>query len=74
MEELHYLFFISDISTIIILTSLSIINIILLTDINIWTCKKIKNIFQNGIKKLIEGIKESSKDEQLFNINENDGK
>ena len=36
--------------------------------------RKIKNIFQNGIKKLIEGIKESSKDEQLFNINENDGK
>jgi S-DNA-T family DNA segregation ATPase FtsK/SpoIIIE len=61
--------------TIIILTSLSIINIILLTDISIYgLASKIKNIFQNGIKKLIEGIKESSKDEQLFNINENDGK
>lgn len=56
--------------TIIILTSLSIINIILLTDVSIYgLARKIKSIFLNGIKKLFEGIKESRKDEQLFDEN-----
>ncbi|NSW89975.1 MAG: DNA translocase FtsK [Firmicutes bacterium] len=58
--------------TIIILTSLSIINIILLTDISIYgLAKKIRADLVNGVKKLIEGIREGKESKDVYNIEEN---
>jgi S-DNA-T family DNA segregation ATPase FtsK/SpoIIIE len=61
-----------SLGTIIILTSLSIINIILLTDMSIFRIiVRAKNVFKKGIKKLIKGIKESiEKDQEVVSDND----